>query len=168
VGTLWTPGGEHEVGREPVAPPGGEATAPPGAQGTAPAGAQGTAPSGAQGTAPAGAQAFVPEGFDDEEAELSDEQIAQMRELEERLAATPASVVVANHAYGLFELAALHLGRRPPNLGEAQTAIDAMGALVEGMGDRLGEHGPQLQDGLAQLRMAFVHVSEANGPPPSA
>ena len=157
MGTLWTPGGEHEVGREPVAHPGAEATA-----------AQGTAPPGAQGTAPAGAQAFVPEDFDDEEAELSEEQIAQMRELEERLAATPASVVVANHAYGLFELAALHLGRRPPNLGEAQTAIDAMGALVEGMGDRLGEHGPQLQDGLAQLRMAFVHVSEANGQPPSA
>lgn len=151
MGTLWTPGGEHEVGREPAAPPGAEATAPPGTQATA----------------PPGAEAFVPpEGFDDEEAELSEEQIAQMRELEERLAATPASVVVANHAYGLFELAALHLGRRPPNLGEAQIAIDAMGALVEGMGDRLGEHGPQLQDGLAQLRMAFVHVSEANGQPP--
>jgi len=150
VGTLWTPGGEHEVGREPEAPQGAEAT-------------------GTQATAPPGAEAFVPpEGFDDEEAELSEEQIAQMRELEERLAATPASVVVANHAYGLFELAALHLGRRPPNLGEAQIAIDAMGALVEGMGDRLGEHGPQLQDGLAQLRMAFVHVSEANGQPPTA
>lgn len=174
MGTLWTPGGEHEVGREPAAPPGAQSTQPPGAETTQPPGAQTTQPPGTQstqppGSQPAGSQAFgPPDDFDDDEAELSEEQIAQMRELEERLAATPASVVVANHAYGLFELAALHLGRRPPNLGEAQTAIDAMGALVEGMGDRLGEHGPQLQDGLAQLRMAFVHVSEANGQLPSA
>ncbi len=137
MGTLWTPGGEHEVGVADDPTP--------------------RTPD----------FAGEPDGFDDDEIELSDEQLAQMRDLEEKLAATPASVVVANHAYGLFELAALHLGRRPPNLPEAQIAIDAMGALVEGMGDRLGEHGGQLQDGLAQLRLAFVHVSEATEAPPS-
>ena len=106
--------------------------------------------------------------FDDDEVELSEEQIAQMRELEERLAATPASVVVANHAYGLFELAALHLGRRPPNFDEAQVAIDAMGALVEGMGSRLGDHAKQLQEGLTQLRLAFVQVKNAGEAEPQS
>lgn len=136
VGTLWTPGGEHQVSRESD-----KAEEAPHLVGA--------------------------EGYEDDGPELTEEQIAQMEELEDRLAATPAGVVVANHAYGLFELAALHLGRRPPNLGEAQVAIDAMGALVEGLGDRLGEHATQLQDGLAQLRLAFVHVRDASPEEPS-
>ena len=47
-------------------------------------------------------------------------------------------MVVANHAYGLFELAALHLSAKPPSLDQARLAVDALGALVEGLGDRLG------------------------------
>lgn len=135
MSTLWTPGGEHEVGKEEPPPP--------------------TQPSGA-------APAF--EQYD--EPELTEEEEDRLAEFEDRLAATPASVIVAQHAYGLFELAALHLGRRPPNFEEARTAIDAMGALVEGMGDRLGEHAAQLSEGLAQLRLTFVRVSEALENPP--
>ena len=83
---------------------------------------------------------------------------AQLEELREQLARTPAAVVVANHAFGLFELAALHLSLQPPKLDEARLAIDALGALVEGMAGRLGEHEAQLLEGLAQLRMAFVQI----------
>jgi len=81
----------------------------------------------------------------------------------ERLARTPAEIVVANHAFGLFELAALHLSQQPPQLDQARTAIDALNALVEGMAGRLGEPENQLHEGLAQLRLAFVQISAGQG-----
>jgi hypothetical protein len=84
-----------------------------------------------------------------------------MAELQQQLARTPAEVVVANHAFGLFELAALHLSLRPPQLDQARVAIDALAALVDGMAGRLGEAEPQLTEALSQLRMAFVQISRA-------
>jgi hypothetical protein len=89
---------------------------------------------------------------------------AQLEQLREQLTRTPATVVVANHAFGLFELAALHLSLQPPQLEEARVAIDALGALVEGMAGRLGEHETQLRDGLAQMRMAFIQIRSAQQP----
>ena len=100
-------------------------------------------------------------GAADEEAMQS-----QMAELQERLAKTPADVVVANHAFGLFELAALHLSLQPPQLDQARLAIDALGYLVDGLGERLGDHAPELAAGLAQLRMAFVQIHAAHTPDP--
>ncbi len=98
-----------------------------------------------------------PPGGEPTEAELQE----QMAELRERLARTPAEVVVANHAYGLFELAALHLSLDPPQLEQARLAIDSLGYLVEGLGERLGEPAGELSTALAQLRMAFVQVRAA-------
>lgn len=89
-----------------------------------------------------------------------------MAELRDRLASTPAEVVVANHAYGLFELAALHLSLERPQLAEARLAIDALGYLVDGLGDRMGEQAAELETALAQLRLAFVQVQAAQQPPP--
>jgi hypothetical protein len=85
-----------------------------------------------------------------------------MAELQRQLADAPVEVVIANHAFGLFELAALHLSLQPPQLTQARTAIDALAALVEGMKGRLGEPEAQLTEGLAQLRMVFVQVHQAN------
>jgi hypothetical protein len=82
-----------------------------------------------------------------------------LAELQARLARTPAEVVIANHAFGLFELAGLHLSLDPPQLDQARLAIDAYAALVEGMGDRLGPQAKDLSAGLSQLRMAFVQIS---------
>jgi hypothetical protein len=45
-------------------------------------------------------------------------------------------------------------------------AIDALGALVEGMAGRLGDEEQALRDGLGQLRMAFVQLSGSAGEPP--
>jgi hypothetical protein len=70
-------------------------------------------------------------------------------------------VVVANHAFGMFELAALHLSLDPPQLDQARLAIDALAALVEGLGDRLGPHAQELSAGLGQMRMAYVQISGA-------
>jgi len=94
------------------------------------------------------------------EAELADELAAMQAEL----ANTPASVVIANHAVGLFQLAAIHLNQRPPNLEDGRLAIDAMAAVVEGLVGRLGEEEAALQEALGQLRLAFVSLS--GGPPP--
>lgn len=123
MSSLWTPGGERPVSREPAE---GQPAPPPVA------------------------------GQPSEE-----EMRQQMAELQEQLARTPAEVVVANHAYGLFELAALHLSLDPPQLDQARVAIDALSCLVEGMGPRLGPASEELGTGLAQLRMAFVQVSAA-------
>ena len=106
--------------------------------------------------------------------QLSEEEMRrQLEELQEQLAHIPAEVVVANHAYGLFELAALHLSLQPPQLDQARVAIDALGYVVEGMGPRLGPASEELSAGLAQLRMAFVQLtavvqSGAEAAPPAS
>jgi hypothetical protein len=104
-----------------------------------------------------------PTGFAPESAGSADDgQLNdQMEQLRQQLAETPASVVVANHCFGLFELAALHLSLNPPQLSEAQLAIDALAALVESLNGRLGEGETQLRDGLSQLRLAFVQIRQA-------
>lgn len=132
MSSLWTPDGERPVNRQEQ----GQRT---------PSGFGGETPQ------PPPQQAPSP----DEAAQRQ-----QMEELQRQLAETPADVVVANHCFGLFELAALHLSLDPPKLGEAQLAIDALGALVENLTGRLGEAEPHLRDGLAQLRMAFVQIRQ--------
>ena len=85
----------------------------------------------------------------------------EMEAVQQELLRAPVELVIANHAMGLWELAALHLSQRPPDLPEAQLAIDALSALVEGMTGRLGDAERSLRDGLAQIRMAFVQVHNA-------
>jgi hypothetical protein len=92
---------------------------------------------------------------------------AELAALRDQLARTPASVVVANHCLGLWELAALHLSLQPPQLDQAAVAIDALGAVVDRLEGRLGEEEATLRDGLAQLRLAFVQVKAAASGPPS-
>ena len=81
----------------------------------------------------------------------------QLREAQEHLLSVPASQIVANHIIGLFELAAIHLRVDPPNLEEARLPIDAMGILVEQLGDQLPDH-QTLAAALHQIRLAFVEV----------
>ena len=97
-----------------------------------------------------------------EEEELQ----AELAEVQRQLLETPASVIIANHAIGLFQLAALHLNQQPPNFVDAQLAIDALGAIVEGLGNRLAKDEEPLKDALAQIRLAFVQIKAAGGQPP--
>jgi hypothetical protein len=103
----------------------------------------------------------------DPAADVADEEAReQLRQLREQLAATPVADIVANHAIGLWELAVLHLSPpegEVPDLEQAQLAIDAMGALVEGLGSRLGRHEEPLREALAQLRLAYVEMSRREG-----
>ena len=77
------------------------------------------------------------------------------------MARAPAELVIANHAMGLWELAALHLSHQPPQLAQAQLAIDALSALLDGMQGRLGDDEKSLRDGLSEIRMAFVQIHNA-------
>jgi len=86
-----------------------------------------------------------------------------LNEARRRLADVPAAVVVANHAMGLYELAAIHLGASPPRLADAALAIDAVGCIVDGLGARLGADAATLQDALANIRLAFVQIKGAQG-----
>jgi len=115
-------------------------------------------PTGQEGPPP-GAQAppGAPEGPPVDDEELA-EQVQAMRE---ELANAPVEVVIANHCYGLFELAAVYLSQVPPLLPQARLAIDALGALVGGLEHRLGDAEEQLRDGLSQLRLAYVQIDGA-------
>jgi hypothetical protein len=146
VSSLWTPEGEHRV-----RPAGGDGGASGGSRG-------------GPGADPEGADDVDLEDIDDlddlgpeERAELA----GRLDELRRQLLGTPAEIVVANHAYGLFELAAIHLSQQPPRRDEARLAVDAMAALVEGLAGRLGDAERSLQDALAQIRLAFVQINEA-------
>lgn len=80
--------------------------------------------------------------------------------LRRELAGADPSVVIANHCYGLFELAAVYLSEAPPRLAAAQLAIDALAGLVETLDDRLGEQAAPLGEALAQLRLAWVQLNQ--------
>ena len=144
--SLWTPSGEHPVGREPP-----DERVERGAEGTS---SEPEAPG--AGTGGAGPR----DGDPDLDAASAD-----VDALRRQLAESPAEAVVANHCYGLFELAAVYLSGSPPHLDDARLAIDALGLLVDGLGERLGEAHPQLRDALAQIRLAFVQIASAQEPP---
>lgn len=130
MSSLWTPSGEHRP----------DAGADPASGSEAP-------------VAGAGPAAGEPD-----DAALREE----LHRVRSELAGTPVADLVANHAIGLWQLAVLHLTPDEGDavrLDEAGLAIDAMAALVEGLGDRLGESAQPLRDALAQLRMAYVQVS---------
>ena len=143
MSTLWTPDGERKV--------------PPAADD--------------QPNAPSREATDSGEATDSQEAtepELTPEQEEQARAMAKELAeararilATDAATVVANHAFGIYELAAIHLTADEPKLSEAQVAIDALGALVNGLKDRLGDVEPTLVDALKQAQLLFVQRVES-------
>jgi hypothetical protein len=101
----------------------------------------------------------------DSPSEMTDqtaEALEAVAEARQRLAEVPASVVVSNHAMGLFELAAIHLSAEPPKLPDAQIAIDALGLLIEGLGERLGEHHDTLAAALGNIRLVYVQKSSGS------
>ncbi len=113
-----------------------------------------------------------PEDLSEEDRSRLEEIAGRMAEVRQQLLQVPASSVVANHAMGLYELAAIHLSNDPPGLSEARVAIDAMGGLVDATEGRLGENEGVLRDALAQLRLAFVQLQagagEGQGPSPES
>jgi hypothetical protein len=139
--SLWTPGGEVPVDRNPTPEPQPRDEGVSGVVG---------GPS-----------------LDDlspEERAQAEQMIAEMAEVQRQVLAAPAAQVVTNHIAGFYELAALHLSQEHPKFDEAQLAIDAMAGVLAAVAPRLGENEGPLQDALNQLQMAFVQrKSEAAG-----
>ncbi len=150
MSSIWTPSGEYRPEPEPT--PGSDAGSAGGAGGS-PAG-MGAPPSGA---------------FDADD--ISPEQIAAVLQMQAQIRATPAAAIVANHVIQLFELALVYLGlgtppdeqgRIPmPDLAQAGVVIDAMNALVEGLGSRYGEDEQTLRDAVGQIQMLYVQAADA-------
>ena len=84
----------------------------------------------------------------------------EVEALRRELADADPAVVIANHCYGLFVLAAVYLSETPPRLAAAQLTIDALAGLVENLGDRLGDQSGPLSEALAQLRLAWVQLNQ--------
>lgn len=112
---------------------------------------------GAAGAAPQPSQA----GPTDITEPSPEEAQAAVDAMRAQLADTPAEVVIANHCYGLFELAAIYLSQSPPMLFQARLAIDALGFILEGLKGRLDEAEPALLESLSQLRLVFVRLEGA-------
>ena len=113
-------------------------------------------------TASSGALEAEPGSETEPESEAEAEIRAELDEVRRQLAQVPPEVVIANHAMGLYELAAIHLSQDPPSAPAAALAIDAMGALVDGLTGRLGDAEPTLRDALSQLRLIFVQLTSGS------
>jgi hypothetical protein len=130
--SLWTPGGEVPIERNPRS---------------------------TESSSPDGFDPFDGRDLEDlspAERQQVEAMIAEMAEAQRQVLAAPAAVVVANHAMGLFQLAALHLKQPEPDFDAARLAIDTMAGLLEAAGDRLGDDGATLAEGVLELQRAFV------------
>lgn len=104
-------------------------------------------------------EAPAPGGDPEAERVWTPEQEAEARRLAEEMARIPALDWVANAAVTLVNVAATKLDRG--DVAEARLAIDALAALLSGVGDRLGEVQAPLRETLAQLQMAYANRTTA-------
>ena len=97
------------------------------------------------------------DNFDEEQ--ISETNTEEMDRIRDEIRTSDPELIIANHCYGLFELAAIHLTSSPPNLYASAMSIDALGAIVSALDDRLTTTKGDLNDALGQIRLAFVQLS---------
>jgi hypothetical protein len=144
--SLWTPSGEHPVDRPSRPAPGDAAPPPPGSP-----------------TAPPSPGPTPLDDLSPEERAQAEEFARQVDSARQQLLDAPAGSVVGQQALQFYELAALHLSQPQPKLDDARVAIDALAAVVNGLGPRLGEAEHPLRQALNQIQLAFVEVSRSAG-----
>jgi hypothetical protein len=144
MSSLWTPSGEHPVDR-----PGDRARTDPSASGPA------TPP-------PAAPPEDEPE-LTPEERAAAEEYARRLDDARQQLVEAPAGLVIGQQALQFYELAALHLSQPEPRLDDARLAIDALAAVVDKLGSRLGDTETPLRQALHQIQLAFVEVSRSAG-----
>jgi hypothetical protein len=142
VSSIWTPSGEYRPSDEPDGP------------------------------APAASAGGNAEGVErpGEGGDITPEEMEALGRLHEQLRATPAIDVVANHVVQLFQLALVYLGAGAgpadavaapaADLVQASIVIDAMAAIVDGLGPRLAQHEQTLRDALTQLQLLWVEIAD--------
>ena len=89
-------------------------------------------------------------------------ELNEMMRVRQEIAATPAAEMISNHMIRFLDLATIYLETEPPSFGEAATAIEAFRAVLDGVGDRLGDQRPMLAEALGQIQMIFVQVKQAS------
>lgn len=158
--SLWTPSGEHPVDRDKSSgqPSRPESAGAPGPAGPGPGGPGGPAD-------PGGITEADLANLSPEEREQLEAMSRQVEEARRQLLQAPAGPVVGQQSLQFYELAALHLSQPEPKLDEARVAIDALTAVVETLGSRLGEAETPLRQAVHQLQLAFVEASRAAGQP---
>ncbi len=92
----------------------------------------------------------------DEQQEQARQMAHEMSEARQQLLEAEVATVLANHALGIYELAALHITAENPDMVEARLAVDALGVLVEGLEGRLGDGEPTLVDALSNIKIGYV------------
>jgi hypothetical protein len=75
------------------------------------------------------------------------------------LKSTPVEMILGNHLFVLFQVAALRLGETPPDLAGAQLVIDTVAAMIAAAGERLGEHADLYRSALAEVQQAYVRAA---------
>jgi hypothetical protein len=151
MSTLWTPSGEHPVDRPGGAASGGSPSGP-----SAPPSA-GPGPGAGQSPGSGDERPLTPE-----EQAAAEEYARQVDAAREQLLEAPAGLVVGQQALQFYELAALHLSQPEPRLDDARIAIDALAAVVDAVGPRLGEAETPLRQAVNQLRLAFVEATRSD------
>jgi len=86
---------------------------------------------------------------------LNDEDIVALQD-------EPVEDIIGNHVFHLIQLAAIHLAATPPQLEQASLAIDAVGGIVDTLGDRLGEHAELFAHAVEEIRVVFERASGAS------
>jgi len=133
MSTLWTPSGEHPVERNQ---PDATPEPPP---------------------------APDEEPLTPEEQAAAEEYAQQIDAMRRQLLELPAGVVVGQHALQFFDVAGLYLSQSPPRIDDARLAIDALAALVERLGPRLGDAETPIRQALNQAQLAFVDAARSAG-----
>lgn len=143
MSSLWTPGGEHPVDR----PGHDQSSTPP------------SAPPPRQPPPDEPERELTPD-----ERAAAEEYARQVEAAREQLLAVPAGMVVGQNAVQMFgDLAALYLSQPEPRVNDARIAIDALAAVLDSLGPRLGEAESALRNALTQLQMAVVEAAKGAG-----
>jgi hypothetical protein len=80
---------------------------------------------------------------------------------------TPVEMILGNHLFVLFQVAALRLAEVPPDLAGAQLVIDTVAAMVSATGERLGEYADLYRNALAELQQAYVRAKSGASESPA-
>lgn len=143
MSSLWTPDGERPVSRADEPSTGGDEEL-----------------TGDPLRAAAAALGVDLDSLSPDERNQLQAELAEMMRVRREVAATPAAEMLANYLMRFFDLATIYLESEPPAFGEAATVIEAFRSVLDGLGDRLGDHQPMLTEALGQLQMVFVQVKQ--------